>query len=79
MKTDIDDSPKDPSAPLQSGSLSSRAKPWQTPSIAPIPIELKFKKDSEEDDGLPKNIGSTKTDEGETSGSDVELSDIELN
>lgn len=54
VKTDVDDSVKDPNAPLEAGSLSKPTKPWQTSAQTSEPLSFKV---HELDDDLARPIG----------------------
>jgi hypothetical protein len=74
VKTDVDDTPRDPTAPLQAGSLNKRNKPWQNSenTVQPLPFKVE---EVEDDEDLPKEIGPSTA---ESDGEDLVLSDIEL-
>lgn len=75
LKTDVDDTPAEPDAPLNYEMHSQRQKPWENASNSSKPFNFAVEPQTHDDD-LPKNIGSLgHSDEDD---SEPELSDIEL-
>lgn len=57
-KMDVDDSVRDPDAPLENGTLSNRSKPWQQSAATSEPIRFNVKElRDEDDDDLARPIG----------------------
>lgn len=75
LKTDVDDTPTDPDAPLNYDSVSKPNKPWITTSSAAPSFDFKLEAVAEDAD-LPRNIGSL--DHSSQGDSELELDDIEL-
>jgi hypothetical protein len=77
VKTDIDDRPRDPEAPLREGTLKTRAKPWSHSVSSSEPLSFKVTEDPEVDDPeIPKNIGTMEAEPSDEE--EMVLSDIEL-
>lgn len=73
VKTDVDDEPRDPTAPLLHGNMVKPSKPWSNASSTNNPLSFIV---HEDDQDLPKNIGSL--DDTTSDNDDVVLDDIEL-
>lgn len=73
VKTDVDDEPRDPTAPLLLGNMKNPSKPWSNATSTNNP--LSFKVHEEDDPDMPKNIGSL---DDTSDNEELELGDIEL-
>lgn len=75
LKTDVDDTPTNPDAPLNYDSVAKPSKPWMTTSSAAPAFDFKLEALNEDAD-LPRNIGTL--DDASQGDSELELGDIEL-
>lgn len=76
LKTDVDDTPDNPTAPLDYSSASQPKKPWKTTPNTSSPFNFALEAQPDEDEDLPRNIGVL--DHSSQENSEAELSDIEL-